>query len=174
MIGKNERYVSGLHDGLSRRRFLRGLGACVALPTFSSFAPKLLAADAPGAAGLATTATGAPLRAAFIFFPNGAIPGTWWPKGEGSDFALSRTLQPEANPRLAFERLFGAGAPGERRANLQKRREEQRSVLDFVLDDARSFQRRLDRPDRGKLDQYLTGVREVEMRIQKAEKLGDG
>ena len=50
-------------------------------------------------------------------------------------------MPPETNPRLVFERLFGAGAPGERQANLERRRQEQRSLLDFVLDDARSMQR---------------------------------
>src|SRR5436190_841081 len=50
-------------------------------------------------------------------------------------------VPPEPNPRAVFERLFGAGAPGERRANLQLRQQEQRSVLDFVLDDARDIQR---------------------------------
>src|SRR5262249_52347152 len=79
---------------------------------------------------------------------------------------------PESNPRLVFERLFGAGAPGEREANLKRRQEEQRSVLDFVLEDARSMQRRLNPQDRSKLDQYLTGVREIEARIEKAEKFG--
>ncbi|MBO0699688.1 MAG: DUF1552 domain-containing protein, partial [Zavarzinella sp.] len=79
---------------------------------------------------------------------------------------------PEANPRLVFERLFGAGKPGERRANLKQRQAEDQSVLDFVLDDARAMQKRLDAQDRRKLDQYLTGVREIETRIQRAEKLG--
>jgi hypothetical protein len=79
----------------------------------------------------------------------------------------------EVNPGLAFERLFGAGAPGERRKNLARRRQEQRSVLDFVLDDARSMRQRLDPQDRGKLDQYLTGVRDIEKRIVRAERLGD-
>ena len=60
----------------------------------------------------------------------------------------------ESNPRLAFERLFGAGNPGERRKNLERRRQEQRSILDFALEDARSMRKRLDAPDRGKLDQY--------------------
>src|SRR5256885_14532629 len=51
------------HLSLSRRHFLRGLGACIALPAFESLAPfKMLAA--PTAGQLATTATGAPLRAA--------------------------------------------------------------------------------------------------------------
>ena len=79
----------------------------------------------------------------------------------------------EPNPRLVFERLFGAGKPGERQANLERRRQEDQSVLDFVLDDARAMQQRLDGPDKQKLDQYLTGVREIETRIQKAEQFGD-
>src|SRR5262249_40259584 len=40
------------------------------------------------------------------------------------------------------------------------------------LDDARTMQKRLDAHDRKKLDQYLTGVREIETRIQKAERFG--
>ena len=45
-------------------------------------------------------------------------------------------------------------------------------MLDFVLDDAKAMQKRLDPADRRKLDQYLTGVREIETRIQQAEKYG--
>ena len=45
-------------------------------------------------------------------------------------------------------------------------------MLDFVLEDARGMQRRLARHDQEKLDQYLTGVREIETRIQKAERFG--
>jgi hypothetical protein len=81
-------------------------------------------------------------------------------------------MTPEANPRLVFERLFGAGSPGERAANLQRRYQEERSILDFVAEDARQMQRRLNPRDRDKLDQYLTGVRAVETRIQNAERLG--
>jgi len=271
------------HDrrAVNRRQFLRGVGACVALPALASLRPQGLLAAEPAAAGkLATTATGAPLRTAFLFFPNGAIPATWWPKETGSTVTLSRTLQPlepvkslvqvmggldhrtaepgpdgagdhargngtfltgvrlrksathvhagisidqvlarrvghltrfpsleltcdserrsagcdsgyscayqyniswssattprtaEANPRLVFERLFGAGAPGERQKNLERRREEDRSILDFVLDDARAMEHRLGSEDRQKLDQYLTGVREIEGRIQQAERFG--
>ena len=268
--------------GFTRRHFLRGLGACIALPAFESFGPMRLGA-APGAAGgqLATTASGAPLRTAFIYFPNGAIPGAWWPTGEGADFQWNRTTQPleavrqhvqilgglehlnatagpdgagdharangtfltgvrmkksatdiragisidqamarevghltrlpsleltcdagrntgacdsgyscayqynvswsspttpmtpEANPRQVFERLFGAGAVGERAEQLKRRREEQRSILDFIVQDARDLQRQLNGHDQAKLDQYLTSVRELETRIQRSEKLGD-
>ena len=82
-------------------------------------------------------------------------------------------MPPETNPRLVFERLFGSGAPGERHANLERRRHEQRSVLDFVVAEARSMQRRLPSSDKDKLDQYLTGVRELETRIEKVERFGE-
>src|SRR5205823_8796193 len=78
----------------------------------------------------------------------------------------------ESNPRMVFERLFGAGAPGERAENMKRRQQEQRSVLDFVLEDARGMDRRLNGRDKDKLDQYLTGIREIETSIQKAERFG--
>jgi hypothetical protein len=81
-------------------------------------------------------------------------------------------VAPEPNPRLLFERLFGAGAPGERAANLKRRQEQQRSMMDFVLDDARSLQRQLTYRDKQKLDEYLFSVREIEKRLEKAEKFG--
>jgi hypothetical protein len=80
----------------------------------------------------------------------------------------------ESNPRRVFERLFGEGRPGERQANLARRQQEELSVLDFVLSDARAMHQRLDAHDRRKLDQYLTGVRDIEARIQRAERLGRG
>ncbi|MBL9200145.1 MAG: DUF1552 domain-containing protein [Opitutaceae bacterium] len=265
---------------MDRRNFLRGLGACIALPAFASFGAPRAFAQAGGAAKLATTATGAPLRTAFVFFPNGAIPSAWWPEGGEKDFKLNTTLAPldplrnhvqvlggldhanavggpdgagdhargngvfltgvrlhksatdvragisidqvianqvghltrlpsleltcdanrkssgcdsgyscayqyniswanastpvtpENNPRLVFERLFGPGAHGERAAGAQRRLAARRSVLDFVMDDARRMSGRLDAGDRDKLDQYLTGIRSIESRIQQAEKFG--
>ena len=266
---------------LSRRRFLRGLGVCVALPAFESLGLAGPLAAATGTKQLAATASGAPLRTAFVYFPNGAIPKAWWPTSAGADFQLKNSLQalapykssiqvlgglnhrtadggadgggdhargngtfltgvrlkksatdirvgvsidqviarrigertrfpslelatdsihksgacdsgyacayqynlawsspttpmtPETNPRLVFERLFGSGPPGERHANMERRRREQRSVLDFVLGEARSMQRRLQSGDKDKLDQYLTGVRELETRIEKVERFGE-
>ena len=76
------------------------------------------------------------------------------------------------NPRLLFERIFGAGKPGERAANLARRQAEQKSVLDFILDDARAMQRRLDARDNDKLEQYFTALRSIEERIAKAERFG--
>ena len=275
------------HSDFSRRRFLKGACAAVALPAFESLLRPAVtgaaAAAAPDAAAhLATTATGAPLRTAFVYFPNGAIQGNWWPKGDGKDFEFSRTMQPlekvkshlqvlggldhrnatpgpdgagdharasgtfltgvrvkktsgadihcgvsidqvaanqvghltrfpsleltcdsvrrsgncdsgyscayqynlawqspttpvapEPNPRLVFERLFGAGAKGERRNSLKLRQQQQRSILDFVREDAGNLDAQLGNRDRQKLDEYLTSVREIEKRIADAERFGD-
>jgi len=261
---------------LKRRHFLRGLGACRSLPAFEALTPRARAA------GLATTATGAPQRMAFIYFPNGAIHEQWWPTGEGPNFTLGNTLapleslkhrlqvvsgfehknaeagndgagdharangtfltgvrvkktagsdihagisvdqiaarhigqetrfaslelstdphrksggcdsgyscayeanlawrsptaplSPESNPRLVFERLFGSGPAGQRAANLTRRRTQQKSILDFVMDDAKAIQQQLTHRDKAKLDEYLTGVREIEQRITAAERFTD-
>jgi hypothetical protein len=85
--------------------------------------------------------------------------------------SANQPLSPESNPRFVFERLFGAGPPGERVANLRRRQREQHSILDYVLDDARGLDRKLDGRDRQKLDQYLTSVREIEQRIENSERL---
>ena len=46
-------------------------------------------------------------------------------------------------------------------------------MLDFVMDDAKQMQKRLQRTDRMKLDEYCTSVREIEKRIELAERHGD-
>lgn len=78
---------------------------------------------------------------------------------------------PESNPRLVFERLFGAGKGDERAASLAARLEGQRSILDFVLDEVRSLEPRLGRQDRMKLEEYLGSVRAVEKQLEKFERL---
>jgi hypothetical protein len=282
MSSKTLKQPAGNFGSWNRRQFLRGLGACVALPALETFLPgKLSAAGADPAARLATTATGAPLRFGVVYFPNGAIQPNWWPKGEKTEFELAATmapleglksqlqvlggmdqvnaapgpdgagdharasgtfltgvrvkktagadihagisidqvmaakvghitrfpsleltcdsvrksgncdsgyscayqynlswrspttpLAPEPNPRQLFERLFGAGNHGERLASLRRRQQEQRSILDFVLDDAHSLEKQLTYRDKQKLDEYLVSVREIEQRIQRAERFG--
>lgn len=81
-------------------------------------------------------------------------------------------VAPESNPRLVFERLFGSGTGAERVAGFRERQERQRSILDFVQEDARRLQRDLGLNDRHKLDEYLTGVRDIERRIEQAERFG--
>lgn len=258
-----------------RRHVLRGIGAFVALPSFKSLHASIDSPLEP-----ASAPTGSPLRTAFIYFPNGAIPSRWWPVGGETNFTLPHTLSPleklrshiqilqgldqnnadpgddgggdhargnsvfltgvrikksathlragvsidqmmarqvghvtrfaslelsceasrrsgecdsgyscayqyniswqsattpmpaENHPRLLFERLFGVGAHGERAANSIQRMKERRSVLDFVMNEANSMRRSLDGADADKLDQYLTGIRDVETRIQSSERFG--
>jgi hypothetical protein len=82
-------------------------------------------------------------------------------------------MPPEPNPRLVFERLFGRGPAVERRENARRRRERERSILDFVGEDARSLGAKLGRRDGQKLEEYLTSVREIEQRIEMAERFGE-
>jgi hypothetical protein len=73
----------------------------------------------------------------------------------------------QINPRLVFERMFGRGGTQEQRA---ARAREDRSLIDAVFASARKLERELDARDRGRLDDYLSGLREVERRINNLEK----
>lgn len=75
----------------------------------------------------------------------------------------------ETNPRSVFERLFGASSPQERDTNAARREALQKSILDFVSEDARRLQSKLGRDDNQKLEEYLNGVREVERRIERTD-----
>lgn len=75
----------------------------------------------------------------------------------------------EINPRLVFDRLFRGGAEGEADASSAERLRRRRSVLDFVQDDAQRLRARLSNTDKAKLEEYFTGVRELERRVEQAE-----
>lgn len=81
-------------------------------------------------------------------------------------------VTPEANPKSVFERLWGAGPKEERTKNYAMRNETQKSILDFVIEDASRIQTELSASDRRKLDEYLGGVRDIEKRIQSADQFG--
>jgi hypothetical protein len=81
-------------------------------------------------------------------------------------------VAPESNPRLLFERLFGSGKGAERQKGYLMRQAREKSLLDFVLEDARALHKELGRNDQMKLDEYLTSVRELERRIEGAERFG--
>lgn len=250
---------------------LRGLGAALALPWMESMTP---------AFARASRMRKPPVRAAFVFMPNGVVPERWTPKGEGESFEIPpllkawaglqddflllenlwnaqatgrnghwpkvpawlsggfvergtggdldtggtsvdqvmarhighRTALPsfelgidpprtgvdnvgggfprivgsyiswrdphtpvakEIIPQLAFDRLFRTRSmpvvPGLNPDSPEVRRSLQRdddSVLDLVLDDAKSLRRRVSSADRQKLDEYLEAVRAVEQRIE--------
>jgi hypothetical protein len=76
----------------------------------------------------------------------------------------------ETNPRLVFERLFSDKPSSEVDKNFARRQVLRKSILDFVSDDARRLQKRLGGNDQRKLDEYLNGVREIERRIELAER----
>ena len=264
----------------SRRRFLRATGIAMALPAMESILPSgTKPAAAMGVDAMpATTATGAPLRTAFLYFPNGAIQDSWWPTVDGGKLELNRTMKPleavkdhfqilaglddiaanpgndgggeharanstfltgvrikktngadfsaaisadqvmaqqvglqapfrsleltcdvvlnvgscdtdyacvyqhnlawssattpltpEVNPRHLFERLFGAGTPEQRARNLAIRRQQKSSILDFLKSDRTDLALDASSRDREKLEQYYSGVRDIEQRIEAAE-----
>ena len=73
----------------------------------------------------------------------------------------------ETNPRVIFERLFGdGGSAAERLAQMR----EERSILDFVNESIAGLQKKLSGPDRNLVSDYLDSVREIERRIQVAER----
>jgi hypothetical protein len=85
-----------------------------------------------------------------------------------STLAWSREGMPlpaEDNPRTVFNRLFGAEPGG---IDAQRRRLNRRySVLDVVLEQAKSLRATIGSDDRTKLDEYLQSVREVEVRTER-------
>lgn len=73
----------------------------------------------------------------------------------------------ETNPRVVFERLFGRpGSPDERMLRLR----QNRSILDSVKGEVTTLETGLGARDRVRLDEYLEHVREIEARIQRAER----
>lgn len=70
-------------------------------------------------------------------------------------------------PSLIFEMLFGrgTGSLAEQRRGL----EHKQSMLDRILEDARDLNRRLGREDRQRMDEYLSSVREIERRTERAK-----
>lgn len=82
----------------------------------------------------------------------------------------STAMAKENNPRAVFERLFGSGPDRDQAESAARRRRHQASLLDFIQEDARALGARVSGPDRHKLDEYLTAVREIEQRVERAER----
>ncbi len=74
----------------------------------------------------------------------------------------------EVNPKAVFDRLFGGNDPKELAEARAKRELYNKSILDFVTEDAKGLTKTLGTADQRKLDEYLSSVREVEQRIEKA------
>jgi hypothetical protein len=84
----------------------------------------------------------------------------------------STPMPPEVNPRLAFERLFGAEDVPLDPAARAKRVRERRSILDLVGARTRELLQELGPGDRRKIDEYQQGIRDIERQIEQAEKDG--
>jgi hypothetical protein len=76
-------------------------------------------------------------------------------------------LPMEINPRIVFERMFGRAGTSQQRLDRMAR---DRSILDSVQQDVADLQGGLGPKDRARLSDYLENVREIERRIQRAEK----
>jgi hypothetical protein len=82
----------------------------------------------------------------------------------------TQPLPPEMNPRQVFERLFGDLEVTADPAARARQRAYRQSILDITLHDTERLENNLGATDKRKLDEYLTSIREVEMRIQRVEK----
>ncbi|HEX8310061.1 MAG TPA: DUF1552 domain-containing protein [Chthoniobacteraceae bacterium] len=79
-------------------------------------------------------------------------------------------LPPMFDPRLVFERLFGAAEDPALAAGRALRESCRKSILDVVREDARALQARLGATDRRKMDEYLTALRETEVAVEQNAK----
>jgi hypothetical protein len=79
-------------------------------------------------------------------------------------------MAPEIDPRQVFERFFSNGRRGDIEEGRANRERYHKSILDFVLEDAKRLKSNLGYTDRRKVDEYLSAVRELETRIENAEK----
>lgn len=74
-------------------------------------------------------------------------------------------VPPRTDPRNAFDALFLGYDPAASLASQERRHARRSSVLDYVAAEAQTLESRLSSHDRAKLEQYLTGVRELELRV---------
>lgn len=82
----------------------------------------------------------------------------------------STPVAKEVDPRLVFERLFASENQNESEISKAQRLAENKSILDFIMEDAKTLNKKLGHTDRMKLDEYMTGVREIERRLLFLEK----
>jgi hypothetical protein len=83
----------------------------------------------------------------------------------------TQPLPKVVNPSVVYDQLFGGFDPEATAAELAKRKKYRTSVLDYVTGEANSLSAKLGKSDKAKLDEYLTGVYELGLKI---EKLGTG
>lgn len=83
----------------------------------------------------------------------------------------TQPLPKVVNPSVVYDQLFGGFDPQASAEEQARRKKYRTSVLDYVTEEAKSLLPKLGQTDRMKLDEYLTGIYELEQKIQK---LGTG
>ena len=73
--------------------------------------------------------------------------------------ADSTKVDPEINPRAAFDRLFSSSR------KMREEAAENKYLVDRILEESRRLMRKVSTADQRKLDEYLTSVHDVEKRI---------
>jgi len=81
--------------------------------------------------------------------------------------SATQPLPKEVNPKLVFDRLFGGGSAAER----AKTRAARQSVIDTIREDYKELNGKVGRSDQQKLDEYMTSVRDIEVRLERAVKM---
>ena len=91
-----------------------------------------------------------------------------------SNFSWRNDTTPNAkeiDPRLVFDRLFGTGSSKDKEQSRAKRDRLNKSILDFVNEEAKSLTPQLGAADQRKMDEYLTAIRELELRIARSQEV---
>ena len=89
----------------------------------------------------------------------------------GRGLSWTRTgvaIPPEGQASRVFNQLFLQGSPAEIE-NQVREIDTGRSILDAVADQAKDLQRQVGARDRSRLDQYFSGVRDLEHRLQESK-----
>jgi hypothetical protein len=74
-----------------------------------------------------------------------------------------------SRPLVLFDRLFAGSDPTESAEEQEARRRRRGSVLDYALGEANALHSSLGVSDQAKLDEYMSGVRELELRIESSD-----
>ena len=85
--------------------------------------------------------------------------------------SASQPLSKTVNPRTVFNQLFAGIDQSVSVAELSERERMDKSILDYVLAQTQALNSKLGYTDRAKLDEYLTGIRELEQRIARNQPL---
>lgn len=129
----------------------------------------LTSARHPGLGGFRNTISVDQLAAEKIGFETRHPFLTLGTNNNSQSYTRSGVMIPaEAKPSKVFEKLFLDGTPDQVKTQMRKI-QEGRSIMDTVREEAGRFSKRVGAADREKLDEYFTSVREMEVRLAKAQ-----